>query len=156
MDKLLPDIIEPEGLKVAQTYLECGGDTKQAAMALCVPIETVEGELKKKEVVAYINRQFMELGFRNKFKFFDLIDTLIEMKLAEMSETGLGTSMDIMEILKLQHKMKMDEAKMEVEKIKAEGGSGPKVQNNVQVNNMPGSEDSAYMDLLAKLGNPKK
>lgn len=150
-DKLLPDIIEPEGLKVAQTYLECGGDSKQTAAALCMPVEVVEKELKKNEVKSYINRQFNELGFRNKFKFFDLIDTLIEQKIGEMMETGLGTSMDIMDILKIMHKMKMDEAKMEVEKLKAEGGSGPKVQNNVQVNNMPGSEDSAYMDLLAKL-----
>lgn len=150
-DKLLPDIIEPEGLKIAQTYLECGGDSKATAAALCMPVEVIDKELKKGEVKAYINQQFNELGFRNKFKFFDLIDTIIGMKLEELQETGLGTSMDIMDILKLMHKMKMDEAKMEVEKIKAEGGSGPKVQNNVQVNNMPGAEDSAYMDLLAKL-----
>lgn len=150
-DKLLPDIIQPEGLQVAEKYLELGGDSKAVALELSLPVVEVEKQLKNNEVKAYINRQFNEVGFRNKFRLFGLMDQLINMKIEEMQETDCGTSMDIMDVLKLAHKMKMDEMKMETEMIKAQN-STPGKQVNVQVNNgIAGGDDPAYMSLLNTL-----
>ena len=150
-DKLLPDIIQPEGLEVAEAYLELGGDSKAVAVRLGLPAVEVEKQLKTDEVKSYINRQFNEVGFRNKFRTFGLMDQIINMKIAEMEETGVGSAMDIMDILKVQHKMQMDVMKAEADLVKAQNTT-PGKQVNVQVNNgMAGSDDSNYMQLLNTL-----
>lgn len=151
-DKLLPDIIQPEGLQVAETYLLCGGDSKRTAQELGLPIPEVEAQLKKNEVRTYINRQFNEQGFRNKFRIFGVMDQLLNMKLDEIQETSVGTSLDVVDLIKVMHKMKMDELKMEVELAKAQHASGPTTQTNIQNNiNMPGGDDENYMALVNKL-----
>lgn len=153
MEKLLPDIIQPEGLQVAETYLALGGDSRRTATELGLPIAEVEAQLKKTEVRTYINRAFNEQGFRNKFRIFGVMDQLLNMKLEEIQETGVGTSVDIVELAKVYHKMKMDEMKMEVEVLKAQNASkAPTTQTNIQNNiNMPGGDDENYMALINKL-----
>lgn len=151
-DKLLPDIIQPEGLQIAETYLMCGGDSKRVASELSLPVAEVEAQLKKNEVRSYINRQFNEQGFRNKFRIFGVMDQLLNMKLEEIQETQVGTSMDIVDLIKVMHKMKMDEMKMEAEMLKAQQASAPTTQTNIQNNiNMPGGDDENYMSLINKL-----
>lgn len=152
-DKLMPDIIQPEGLLVAEKYLECGNDSKATAAALNMPIEQIEAQLKKNEVRSFINRRFNEYGFRNKNRFFGLMDQLINMKIEEMEESQIGSSLDIAELMKMYHKFKMDEAKSEIELIKATAAAGPSKQVNVQNNfgNMPGGDDENYMGLINAL-----
>lgn len=152
-DKLLPDIIQPEGLQVAETYLMLGGDSKRTASELNLPVAEVEAQLKKNEVRTYINRQFHEQGFRNKFRIFGVMDQLLNMKLEEIQDTQVGTSVDIVDLIKVMHKMKMDEMKMEAELLKAQSAtSGPTNQTNIQNNiNMPGGDDENYMALINKL-----
>ena len=147
-DLLVPDIISPEGLEVAECYLAHGGDSKKVAAELNMPIEVVDSQLKKKEVSTYVNRMFSETGFRNKHRIFGLLDQIINLKIDEMGETGLGTSMDIMDVLKVAHKMKMDELKIEAEIAKNTQAAAPTTQTNVQINNLPGSEDQGYMNVL--------
>lgn len=152
-DKLLPDIIAPEGLQVAEAYMMCGMDSKKVAAELGMELAVVDQQLKSPQVKQYINRQFNESGFRNKHKIGALLDNIINMKIDEMQETGLGSSMDIMDILKVAHKFKMDEMKMEVE-IEKVKGSTPTTQTNIQNNiSMPGADDENYaklMNVLAK------
>lgn len=151
-DKLLPDIIQPESLSVAEAYLECGNDSRKTADMLLVPIEQIELELKKPEVRSFINRRFNEFGFRNKNRFFGLMDELLNMKIDEMEESGIGSSMDIMDMMKLAHKFKMDELKAEADMLKATQASGPAKQVNVQNNiGMPGGDDENYMKLVNTL-----
>lgn len=152
-DKMLPDIIAPEGLQVAEMYLLCGGDTKKAAGELSLPVSEFEAQLKKNEVRSYINRQFNEQGFRNKFRIFGVMDQLLNMKLEEVQETGIGTSMDIVDLIKVMHKMKMDEIKAEAELLKAQAaGGGPSSQTNIQNNiAISGGDDENYMALLNRL-----
>lgn len=152
-DKLLPDIIQPEGLQIAETYLMCNGDSKRAAQELSLPIEQVDAQLKNREVKAYIDRQFNEHGFRNRHRMFGVMDQLINMKLEEIQETGVGTSADILDVMKAYHKMHMDMMKMETEKAKAAAAAGgPTNQTNIQNNiNMPGGDDENYMALINKL-----
>lgn len=151
-DKLLPDVIQPEGLLVAETYLECGNDSKKTAEKLGLPAEQIDSHLKKNEVRAFINRRFNEYGFRNKDRFFGLLDEIINLKIQEMDETQIGSSMDIMDILKMAHKFKMDEMKVEVDMVKATKDAGPTKQVNVQNNiGMPGGDDENYMKLVNTL-----
>lgn len=152
-DRLLPDIIQPEGLLVAEKYLECGSDSKKTSQLLGLPIEQVEAQLKKTEVRTFINRRFNEYGFRNKDRFFGLLDQIINLKIDEMDESQIGSSMDIMDIMKLAHKFKMDEMKAEADMQKASIAAGPSKQVNVQNNfgNLPGGDDDNYMSLINAL-----
>lgn len=150
-DKLLPDVISPEGLEIAEVYLSVGGDTKQASKQLGMPVDEVNAQLKKPEVKSYINQIFHEHGFRNKFRLFGVMDQLLNMKIEEIEETGVGSSMDIMDIIKSYHKMKMDELRLENEAKKIASNT-PTTQTNVQNNfNLPGSDDENYNNILTKL-----
>jgi hypothetical protein len=156
-DLLVPDIIAPEGMTVAESYLANGGDSRKVCIELDLPASVVEKQLKKPEVSGYINRMFSETGFRNRNRLFGLLDQVINIKLEEMEETGLGSTMDIMDILKASHTMKMQELKMEAELVKASVAAAPTNQTNIQVNNsIPGSNDPAYMNVLDLLTAGKK
>lgn len=122
----------PEGLVVAQTYLEEGQDSQAVAVRLNLPIEKVDELLNKRETKVYIDRIYHETGFRNRHKMGELMDAIINNKLEEMDETGLGSSKDIIEILQVAHKMKMDQMAMEIKLAEAKT---PAVQINTQVNN---------------------
>ena len=65
---------------------------------------------------------------------------LLDMKLEEMEETGLGSNKDILEILAQVHKMRMD-----YEKINKE--ENPSVQTNIQ-NNFGGDNYSKLMQKI--------
>ena len=112
-DLLVPDMIAPEGLEIAESYLKNSGDSRLVCQELGLPAEVVEKQLKNPEVSGYISRIFGESGFRNKHRIFGLLDQVINLKLDEMQETGLGTTMDIVDLLKTAHTMKMQELKME-------------------------------------------
>jgi len=60
------------------------------------------------------------------------MDEIIAQKLEEMDDTGMGSSKDILEILKEAHSMKMKEMEME---IKLMGAKTPAIQVNNQTNN---------------------
>jgi hypothetical protein len=154
-DKLLPEIISPEGLEVAEAYFTSGHDRKQTALILDMSIETVDSLLETREVKAYIDRVFFESGFRNREKIFGVMDVIIERKLEELEESGMGSSADILEIMKTFHKMKMDEYKMMIEFEKAKSNK-PTHQTNIQNNiALPGSNDSNYMTLLESLSKKR-
>jgi len=156
-DLLVPENAPPEGLAVAESYLSHQGDSRKVCTELGLTAEVVEKQLKKPEVSGYINRMFSESGFRNRHRLFGLLDQVINLKLDEMQESGLGSTMDIMDILKSAHQMKMQEMKLEVEMVKASNEAVPTTQNNIQVNNnIPGSSDPAYMDVLDLLTTGKR
>ena len=146
-----PERMTPEGLLVAQTYLTNGGDMLDTAEELNMPPEEVESMLKKREVREFVDRVYHESGFRNRFKIAKVMDELIAAKLEEMDETGLGSSKDIAELIAQQHKMKMEELKMEMQIIERQ----EKIiqQNNIQNNIHLGDDDSkgGYNKFLDKL-----
>lgn len=157
-DTLLPELISPEGLNVAEAYLMSGQDRKQTASILGMSMDTLDAMLEKREVRNYIDNVFFESGFRNREKLFGVMDVIIERKLEELEESGMGSSADILEIMKTFHKMKMDEYKMRIEFMKAENNiKGPTNQTNIQNNiQLPGSNDSAYMTLLENIAKPRR
>jgi hypothetical protein len=145
-------MICPEGLRVAEVYLEEGQDAIATADRLNLPIEEVDRLLNKRETKAYIDRIYNESGFRNRQKMGELMDTIIAQKLQEMDDTGLGSSKDIIEILSLAHKMKMDQMTMELKLLEAQN-KGPAVQINTQINQGGGEK---YNQLLEKILNAGK
>lgn len=153
---MVPEQMSPESMKVIEAYLNCGNDIKAAARMLGMPEETVVAIYKRPEVRTYINTLFMESGFRNRDKFFGIMDHVLTLKMEELEESGMGSSADILDILKAMHSMKMKEMEMEIKLLTAQNAK-PQVQNNTQVNvNLPGSDDPAYRTLMENLMKGKR
>lgn len=145
---LVPELIDPEGMMVIEAYLDNNFDINKTAIALGQDKQDIVKIYNRPEVKTYLSTIFNESGFRNRNKLFGLLDKLINMKLEEMDDTGLGSSMDIMDMLKTAHRMKMDEMKMEAELLKAKNAaSGNNVTNqtNIQIN------DANYNTLMQSL-----
>jgi antitoxin component HigA of HigAB toxin-antitoxin module len=141
--------IAPEQLEIANAYLQTP-DISKVAEDLDVPREIVADILSKREVKAYIDSVFMNLGFNNRFQMRNLMDSIIKKKLQDMDEAEVGSNKDILEILTLSHKMTMEHMDKEIalEKIRA-----PKMQTNIQINNDMAAQGTRYGALLDQLMN---
>lgn len=139
--------LDPEGLEVANLYLELGSIPK-VSEALGIGTELVVQQLKRTEVKTYIDGVFRDMGFNNRFKMRKAMDALISKKFQELDEAGVGSSKDIADLLALSHKMTMEELDREIalEKVR---GANIKSQVNVQIND--GGGGSNYGTLLERL-----
>lgn len=146
-DTLQAEVISPQGLLIADTYLQNGQDAKKTALILQADEQEVRRILRTPEVRSYTNAIFMETGFRNRNRMFGVLDEIINRKLEEMEETGTTTEADILELMVKYHGMKMAEMKMEKELHEIKHTSNVK---NVQVNNVING-DSNYNKLIADL-----
>lgn len=144
--------ISPEGLEVAKAYLENKQDTLATARALNLPLETVEALLNKRETKNFIDRIYYEAGFRSRDRMGQLMDEIISSKLQEMEETGVGSSKDIIEILALAHKMKMDQMAMEIKLLELKN-KAPAIQINQQNNISGGDKYNQLLDRILNVGN---
>lgn len=119
--------ISPEALEIAKTYMACH-DTKETALALGIAPEKVSYYLRKPDVKRFVDTIFLEQGYMNRSKLQDVMDDLFQKKLEEMEESEMGTSKDILDLLTLQHRMRMEEIKAMDEKV-----SGTNIKNQVNV-----------------------
>ena len=124
--------ISPEGLEVANCYLQFG-NIRAVCEYLAVPENKVVDILNKREVKKYIDTVYLDMGFRNKNNIATALDEIIKSKLEEAQETGVYSSKDLADLLQMAHKMRMDEIKAQAELVKAET-SNVKTQNNVLIN----------------------
>lgn len=141
--------LDPEGLEVANCYLE-SGSIDATVDALDLPREVVTQHLNRREVKSYIDLVFRDLGFNNRFKIRKVLDVIIQKKLQELDEAGVGSSKDIADLIQMSHKMTMDllDREIQLEKLRSGGGgTGIKSQVNVQIND----SGSNYGNLLNKL-----
>lgn len=129
--------ISPENFDVANAWLQYG-NVKETALALMIPEHTVVAILKEPQIKTYLDGVYMDLGYRNRNKLAQLLDTIIDKKLEEAEETGIYTSKDLFDLISLAHKMRMDE-------IKAE-----KSENNTTVN-VANFGEGNYGKLMSKL-----
>ena len=138
---MLPLQIAPESLVVAETYL-----TTQSiyltAEALSISAAEVSEYLAKPEVRNFVNTAFLNAGYRNRFKIAEAMDQIITAKLQELAEADVTSQKDIVDILAIAHKMRMDELTLQA---KTEANS-VKTQTNIQINNDPN-----YASLLSRL-----
>lgn len=104
--------------------------------------------LSRREVRAYIDNVFMDVGFNNRFRMRSAMDALIQKKFQELEEAEVGSSKDIADLLALSHKMSIDllDRQIQLEKLKE---ANLKSQVNVQLNNF--GSGSKYDTLLEKI-----
>lgn len=138
--------ISPEALEIANCYLQTQ-DLAKVAETLDMTKELITDTLSRREVKAYIDSVFMNIGFNNRFTLRAAMDAVIRKKFQDLEESGTGSDKDIAELLALSHKMSMDEMdrQLQLEKIRQ---NNIKTQLNVQVNNNGGSK---YESLISEL-----
>ena len=102
--------LTPEALDIANAYLTYGS-AKDTAEQLGLPEYQVVQLLERKDVKDYITGVYLDRGYRNKHKLGEVLDRMIDAKLADAEESGIYTSKDLLELLQFAHKMRMDELK---------------------------------------------
>lgn len=145
---MLPVAIEPESLKIIETYLENGSSIDETALVLGLTKEQVIYHLNRPESKNFLDSVFMDAGFRNRERFFGLMDTIIDKKLEEMEESGMYSGLDIVELLEKMHKMKIQEMQMQIKLEESKKAAAPAVQTNIQINS-----DANYSSLIDRLVN---
>jgi hypothetical protein len=138
--------ISPEALEIANEYLQ-HQNIAVVAENLGIPPNIVTDHLAKREVKAYIDNVFLDIGFNNQFRMRSAMDALIRQKFQELEEAGIGSGKDIADLLALSHKMTIEtlDRQIALEKLKTESA---KTQVNVQVNEFG---TGAYGNLMEKL-----
>ena len=144
--------ISPEGLEVANAYLQFG-NIRAVCEMLADPENQVVELLNKREVKKYIDTVYLDMGYRNKNNIATVLDEMIQSKLEEAQETGVYSSKDLADLLQMAHKMRMDEIKAQAELLKAET-TNIRNQTNVQINDaaLPFGQGN-YGKLMEKLVN---
>ena len=131
MSKEITTRMSPEGLEIANKYLT-SGSVEDVSSELNVSKDIVVSTLSKREVKHYIDTVYMDIGYRNRFKLGQTLDTIIDKKMEEAEESEMYSSKDIADLLNLAHKIRMDELKAQTELEKAKAGN-IRTQNKVQV-----------------------
>ena len=144
--------ISPEGLEIANSYLQFG-NIRAVCEHLQVPENRVVEALNKREVKKYIDTVYLDVGFRNKNNIASALDEIIASKLEEAQESGVYSSKDLADLLQIAHKMRMDEIKAQADAEKA-NTTNIRTQNNVQINDgsVPFGQGN-YGKLMEKLLN---
>lgn len=137
--------ISPEGLELANAYLSFGS-LKEAASSLAISPDKAAEILDRREVRSYIDQVYLDLGYRNRFRLGNLLDEIIEKKFEEAQESDMYTSKDLVDLIQLAHKMRMDELKAQQQQTTI------KNQTNVQINETPFGQGN-YGKLMDKLLN---
>jgi hypothetical protein len=154
MSKEIATKMSPEGLEIANTYLEQGN-----IPAVCSKLGVSESEvseiLNKREIKQYIDTVFLDTGYRNRFKISETLDMLIEKKLEESEETEIYTNKDMADLLQMAHKMRIEEIKAQTEMEKAKA-QVVKTQVNIQDNSGTPFGQGNYGELIKKLMKDQK
>jgi len=149
MSKEIATKMSPEGLEIANSYLE-HGSIPAVASKLRVSQNEVSEVLNKREIKQYIDTVFLDTGYRNRFKLAETLDMLIEKKLEESEETQMYTNKDMADLIQLAHKMRMEEIKAQTEMEKAKAMT-VKTQVNIQDNSGSPFGQGNYGELIKKL-----
>lgn len=153
MNNLPTEKIQPEAMEVIEQYLYHNRDVNLVANALNTTPTVITDILNKKEVRGYLDHLFMESGYRNREKFFTVLDNLLDAKIEELDEAQMGSSMDIMDIMKIYHGMKVKELELSIklQELQSNSKQSASTINNVQINN-----SSGYDKLLDRIIAGKK
>ena len=149
MSKEIATKMSPEGLEIANSYLE-HGSIPAVASKLRVSQHEVTDILNKREIKQYIDTVFLDTGYRNRFKLSETLDMLIEKKLEEAEETQIYTSKDMADLVQMAHKMRIEEIKAQTEMEKAKAQT-VKTQVNIQDNSGLPFGQGNYGELIKKL-----
>ena len=149
MSKEIATKMSPEGLEIANSYLE-HGNIPAVCRTLGVSENEVSDALNKREIKQYIDTVFLDTGYRNRFKLSETLDMLIEKKLEEAEETQIYTSKDMADLIQMAHKMRIEEIKAQTDMEKAKAQT-VKTQVNIQDNSGLPFGQGNYGELIKKL-----
>jgi predicted transcriptional regulator len=138
--------IQPEQLKVADTYISCGGSIATTAKELGMTRAEVSSVLSERAVRKYVDTMFLDAGHMNRFKLAETLEKVINRKLEELEEAEIGSSKDIADLLDLAIKFYNTLAKLEAIREKKEINN----QTNVQVNDYGKGNYGKLVELLAR------
>jgi tRNA(Ile)-lysidine synthase TilS/MesJ len=143
--------ISPEGLEVANSYIQFG-NIRAVCDHLMIPENKAVEILGKREVKKYIDTVYLDMGYRNRNNIATLLDEMIESKLEEARESGMYSNKDLADLLQMAHKMRMEELKAQTETDK--NSTRIANQTNVQINDaaLPFGQGN-YGKLMEKLLN---
>ena len=82
--------ISPETLEVANCYLQLQ-DIRAVAEALELAPDLVSNIMNRREVKAYVDYVFQDLGFNNRVRMRNAMDAILKQKFQEMEEAGTGS-----------------------------------------------------------------
>jgi hypothetical protein len=140
----LPQAIAPEGAAIANTYLANACSILATSDAMGLPTHEISAVLHEPLVKAYVNGILRETGYRHMVKIAEKLDSLVELKWAELEEAEIGSNKDIADLLSLAHKFQMDMSKM----LQADATKEINNQRNTQVNVYG---EGSYGKLMEKL-----
>jgi len=146
--------ISPEGLEIANAYLELG-NIPAVSLRLKVDEGKISEYLLKREVKQYVDQVYLDTGYRNRTKLAETLDLLIEKKLEEAEESEVYTNKDVADLLAMSHKIRMDELKAQTEMEKAKAQT-IKTQVNIQDNSQVPFGQGNYGELMKKLMESNK
>jgi hypothetical protein len=137
--------VSPEVLAIANSYIEHGSVEGVVKDTGLTSFEVTQ-YLARDDVRSYLDRMYLDAGYRNRDKLASVMDSIIEKKLLEMQENEISSSKDIVDILQVMHKIKMEEMAM---MLKVGAVQAPSKQVNVQINESPYS--GHYGNLIGEL-----
>ena len=149
MSKEIATKMSPEGLEIANSYLE-HGNIPAVCRKLGVSESQVSEVLNKREIKQYVDTVFLDTGYRNRFKLSETLDMLIEKKLEEAEETQIYTNKDMADLVLMAHKKRIEEIKAQTEMEKAKAQT-VKTQVNIQDNSGLPFGQGNYGELIKKL-----
>src|SRR6056300_2085721 len=142
--------ISPEGLEVANAYLQYG-NIAAVSQAMALSENVVAETLNKREVKQYIDTVYLDTGYRNRNNIASVMDQMIASKLEEAEETGIYSKKDLADLMQMAHKMRMEELKAQADLEKV--STSIKNQTNVQINESVPFGQGNYGKLMEKLLN---
>lgn len=130
--------IAPEYLELINMHFTCDMDCNRTAIALGIPVSRVVQIIQLPSVSAFISTALLEQGYMNRSKMFSTLDDIVKKKLEELEENEMTSSKDIMDILQMMHKMRMDELNLQLKMQESEAKRNKTSINagNVQVVNV--------------------
>jgi hypothetical protein len=141
-----PDLISPDGAKIANTYLANGCSIKECSHSLDLPTHEIAAVLQQPLVKTYVNSILREHGYRHMVAIAEKLDDLVDRKWAELDEAEIGSNKDIADLLSLAHKFRMDMGKL----LQADVSKENSMTKNTQVNVYG---EGSYGKLMEKLVN---
>jgi hypothetical protein len=133
--------LAPEGFEIANAYLEYG-TVEEVARQMQLPQHEVAAALTRKDVKDYLDGVYLDMGYRNRSKLGALLDEMIDAKIEEAKESGVYTKKDLLDLITLAHKMRMDEINI---------AQKPNIGTHVQIANFGEGQYGKLMEKL--LGN---
>ena len=126
--------IDPQHMVIANEML-CGKSIPQISELTGLSNDQVTAIAERSEVRRYVDGVYMSQGYLNRVRRMQVINKVIDEKLAEAADTGVYSKRDLLEWLKLLNDMDRD--------------SRPKAPTTaVQVNNHTNNYTNLMQDLL--------